>query len=518
MIKRFTLCLFIAVAVWSCKTTKETEPAPEPVPEKADTVMLTSVVIEAKKNPDLLTADVKATIKNDEITALIPSIKNTKKLVVTFTTKTSGTVVKANDTLLVSGTTKTDFTKPVTYVLTTPKGLTRNYTFKVKNFTGIPIFYLTTSAPVDSKDVYVNGTLVINTNGEFEQEKLTIPLQIKGRGNSTWMHPKKPYRLKFTDKAAVLGIGAAKNWVLLANYSDKTLMRTSLAFNLGRKLGVGFTPDSRFVEVVMNGEYAGSYLLTEQVEVHENRVNIPELKKGDVSEDKITGGYLLEWDQRLDETFWFRTAHDIPFTLKSPSELPEPQFNYIKNYVQQTEDAIFADNFADVNEGYAKYIDVNSFVNYFIVQELMKNQDARDFSSIYFYKDRGGKLTLGPLWDFDLALGNVDYSDARYPTGWWVKDGPWFARLFEDAVFRKRIKDRWNQVKGTEIKAIYADIAANSNYINLSQQQNFKRWPILNEYVWPNPVILGTYNNEVNQIKTWLDSRIAWLDSEINKW
>ncbi|MCC8407557.1 CotH kinase family protein [Mucilaginibacter sp. UR6-1] len=516
MIKRFTICLLIAVAAWSCKSTKETDPVPEP--EKADTVMLTSVTIEAKNNPDLLTADVKATIKDNDITALIPSIKNSKKLVVTFTTKTAGTVVKANDTLLVSGTTKIDFTKPVTYALTTPKGLTRNYNFKVKNFTGIPVFYLTTSAPVNSKDNYVTGTLVINTNGEFEQEKLTIPLQIKGRGNSTWGHPKKPYRLKFNDKTAVLGIGAAKNWVLLANYSDKTLMRTSIAFSLGKKLGVGFTPDSRFIEVVLNGEYIGSYLLTEQVEVHENRVNVPELKKGDVAADKITGGYLLEWDQRLDEEYWFRTSHNIPFTIKSPEDIPDAQFNYISGYVQQTEDAIFADNFADPNEGYAKYIDVNSFVNYYIIQEIMKNQDAKDFSSIFFYKDRGGKLTLGPLWDFDLAIGNVDYSDATQATGWWIKDGPWYSRLFEDAVFRKKVKDRWNQIKGNEIKGIYTDIDSNYKYINLSQQQNFKRWPILNEYVWPNPLILGTYDNEVSQIKSWLTKRITWLDIEINRW
>ncbi len=516
-IKNVMLGLWMAVAVWSCKSTKPTDPTPDP--DKTDTTGLISVVIEARNNSDKITSDVKCDVEGNTITALVPSMQNDRKFVVSYTYKTAGGLtVKANDTTVINGVTKTDFTKPVTYTVTNPSGFTKTYKFVVRNFTGIPIFYLTTDGPVVSKDDYVKGTLTINTNQDFEQEKLTIPLQIKGRGNSTWSHPKKPYRLKFTDKAAVLGLPAAKNWVLLANYSDKTLMRTSVAFDLGRKLGIPFTPHGRFVEVVMNGEYLGNYLLTEHVEVHENRVNIPELKKGDTSPDKITGGYLLEWDQRLDEDHWFRTTHDIPFTLKSPDDIPDEQLNYIQNYIQQTEDAIFADNFNDPQNGYAKYIDVESFINFYLVQELTKNQDAKDFSSIFFFKDRNAKLAMGPIWDFDLAIGNVDYSDATNPTGWWIADGPWMGRLLQDPAFRTKVKNRWNQIKGKEIKQINSVIDSNKRYINLSQQRNFTRWPILNEYVWPNPVVLGTYDKEVDRVKTWLAQREAWLDTEFNKW
>ncbi|RVU02731.1 hypothetical protein EOD41_01975 [Mucilaginibacter limnophilus] len=516
LLRRTLLCFLLAATVWSCK--KESKIVDPPITEDpTDSAALTSVVIEAKNNAGKVSANVTATIVGNEISAVVPILSNNKKFAITFTTLAEGTIVKGNDTTLTSGSTVTDFSKPVTYTLTTPKGATRTYKFKIKNFTGVPIFYLTTSGPVVSKDNYVTGTLVINPNADFEQTKNNISLQIKGRGNSTWTMPKKPYRLKFDSKASVLGLPEAKNWVLLANYSDKTLLRTSIAFDLGAKLGGDFTPKGRHVEVVMNGEYLGSYLLTSQVEVHENRINIKELDEDDNSADKITGGYLLEWDERLDEAVWFRTEiANAPFTIKSPEDITDAQLAYIKGYIQDTENTLFSDNFKDPVNGYVKYINVDSFINWYIVQELMKNQDAMSFSSIYFYKDRGGKLSMGPLWDFDLAAGNVDYSDAVNPTGWWIRSGPWFGRLFQDPVFRTKVKTRWNAIKGKELAGINASIDSTVNYINLSQQQNFVKWPILNQKVWPNPVVMGTYPKEVDRVKTWLAQRAAWLDGQFN--
>ncbi|RYE28417.1 MAG: hypothetical protein EOP48_33510, partial [Sphingobacteriales bacterium] len=254
-----------------------------------------------------------------------------------------------------------------------------------------------------------------------------------------------------------------------------------------------------------------------QVEVHENRVNIPELKKSNTSSEEITGGYLLEQDMRLDEDNWFYTGKRLPITVKSPEDITEAQLTYIKNYMQATEDAIFSTDFADPEKGYNKYINIESFINWFIVQEIMKNEDAKEKTSIVYYKNRGGKLGLGPLWDFDLAAGNVDYSDSRYPTGWWIKDGPWFSRLFQDPNFRAKVKARWNGIKNKEIKEIASSIDKNAAHINLSQQKNFEKWNILNTYVWPNQFVLGTYPKEVAQLKNWLSVRIAWLDSEINK-
>ena len=512
--------IYLLLFVGICGCQKDAVIAPEqevPNPIEIDSVSLVSVVFEAKNNPGKITQDVNCSITKDAIMALIPKFDNNKKFVATFVTKNAK--IKANDTILVSGITMTDFSKPVIYKLISEKGTTRTYQFTLKNFTGIPILYLNTEnkVSIDSKDSYLDGNLIINTNTLYEQTKTAIPLQVKGRGNSTWTMPKKPYRLKFVDKTAVLGMPSAKNWVLLANYSDKTLLRTITAFELGSKIGADFTPQGRFVELVLNGEYNGAYFLTSQVEVHENRVNIPELKKSNTSESEITGGYLLEQDMRLDEDNWFYTKAKLPITIKSPGDITPIQLSYIKNYMQETEDAIFSADFADPDKGYNKYINTESFIHWFIVQEIMKNEDAKEKTSIIYYKNRNGKLGLGPLWDFDLAAGNVDYSVSRYPTGWWIKDGPWFRRLFEDPAFRTKVKNRWNQLKGKELKEITSSIDKNAAYINLSQQKNFEKWDILNKYVWPNQFVLGTYPKEVSQLKNWLQVRIDWLDTEINK-
>lgn len=380
---------------------------------------------------------------------------------------------------------------------------------------GLPIFKITTSGPVVSKDNYVTGSLNINTNGLFEQETNDITLQIKGRGNSTWDMPKKPYRLKFGAKAKVLGLGAAKNWVLLANYSDKTLMRNYLADNLSQSLNGDFAPHGIFVEVVMNGEYQGTYMLTEQVEVNANRVNITEMKAGDNSGSALTGGYLLELDQRREDPYRFETNGGIPFTIKSP-DVPGPaQMDYIKGYVQDTENAIFGVNFADPTNGYARYINSDSFINWFLVNELFKNQDAANFSSMFYYKDRDGKLGMGPTWDFDLGAGNVNYSDATNPTGWWVKNGPWFNRLFQDPAFLTKVRTRWQFLKANGIPQMYKSIDDTQAYLTLPAKENFTKWNILNTYVWPNPAIYGTYPNEVAQLKKWLTQRVAWMDSNL---
>ncbi|RYD91021.1 MAG: hypothetical protein EOP54_23120, partial [Sphingobacteriales bacterium] len=507
----YLLYFVLFIAIYSCK--KENKPIVDPPIITPDSAAFTSVVLEAKNNAGKLTADITCNITGNEITAVIPSMQNDRKLVVTFATINAGTVVKVNDTLQVSGTTLTDFNKPVTYAVTTPKGVTQNYTFKIKNFTGIPIFYLTTSGPVVSKDDYVTGTLVINTNNEYEQEKLTIPLQIKGRGNATWVLPKKPYRLKFDTKAAMLGLPAAKNWVLLANYNDKSLLRTSAAFKLGQMVGADFTNHGRAVEVVMNGEYLGSYLLTEQVEVNDDRVDIPEIDADDVSGEKLTGGYLLEFDYRLDEEFWFKTAGGAPFTIKSPEDIEPQQLAYITNYIQDFENSVISPDFADPVNGYAKYINTDSFIKWCVVEELMRNTDARNFSSIFYYKDRNGKLGMCSVWDFDNSGGNLKYDCADVSAGWWISKGPYFQRMFKDPAFKAKFAQEWNELKA-KLPELYTYIDDAAQYLNLSQQENFKRWNILNEDICATTP-LGTYNKEVEYLKAWLVKRASWIDANL---
>lgn len=314
----------------------------------------------------------------------------------------------------------------------------------------------------------------------------------------------------------MLGMHEARNWVLLANYADKSLLRTAIVFDLGKAIKADFTPEYRHVEVFLNNNYQGTYTLTEQIQVHEDRVEIEELKPSDTGLDKITGGYLLELDKRRDEDFIVETAlRRLPFAVKSPDDITQEQYNYIQNYLTATENALYADNFADPVEGYAKYINVESFINWFLVQELVKNQDARDYSSIFYYKDRHGKLGMGPLWDFDLSVGNVDYSVAVNPLGWWIRHGPWFARLFRDPVFVEKVRKRWDEIRHNEIEDMLKNIDVQAKKLQYAQKQNFNTWKILDRKVWPNPEIYYTHEGEVNQVRNWLKTRIDWLDENL---
>ena len=505
MRRAFTyLCLILFIA--SCK-----KDAPKITPP--DTTPDFNIFVEVKSNAGKINTDVLLIKDADTFKGGTGEPETDMNLVAGFVTK-SGAVVKVGDVVQTSGVTSNDFSKPVVYSVTTG-GTVKTYTVTIVNFTGLPVFNITTASPVVSKDDYVNGTLNINTMGLYDQDVKTIEMQIKGRGNSTWGMPKKPYRLKFTNKNKLLGLASAKNWVLLANYSDKTLMRNSLAFGLAQSLNSDHAPHGIFVEVFMNGEYLGNYTLTEQVEINAARVNIPELKAADVSATAVTGGYLIELDQRNGEIVHFNTTKGLPMNLRSPEAPNTDQLNYIQNYLQQTEDAIFSTNFADPATGYAKYINSDSFISWFLVNEVFKNQDAANFSSMFYYKDRGGKLGMGPAWDFDLGAGNVDYSDATKPEGWWVHDGVWIGRLMQDPAFAAKVKAKWDVLKTTGLPEMLAAMDKNAAYLDESQKRNFAKWNILNIYVWPNPVVLGSYKAEVAYVKNWFQKRITWMDANI---
>lgn len=509
--KKIIYFLLIAVApIVSCKKDRDS------VEITPDFLKSLDLRFEAKYNPGL-DEDVVCDFDGNVISAVIPQLDPDKSgLVLSFNSKLVS--VEVNKTDQVSGTSKNDFSNPVNYRLRFSNGDHDDYIFKVKEFTGLPIFHLSTeaNAPIVSKSTYVNGNLTINANHEYEQAVTHYPMEIRGRGNSTWGMPKKPYRIRLKEKGNILGVHEARNWVLLANYSDKSLLRTAVVFDLGRAIHADFTPEYRHVEVFLNNRYIGTYMLTEQVQVNDDRVEIDELKPSDTGLDKITGGYLLELDKRRDEDFIVETSlRKLPFAVKSPDDITPEQYNYIEAYLNKTEEAIYAENFDDPVEGYAKYINVESFINWFLVQELVKNQDAKDYSSIYYYKPRNEKLGMGPLWDFDLSAGNVNYSIAQNPLGWWVRHGPWFIRLFRDPVFVDKVRKRWDEIRHNEIEDMLKNIDVQAHNLRYAQRQNFNEWKILDQQVWPNPAIYYTHEGEVNQIKDWLNKRIAWLDANL---
>lgn len=477
--------------------------------------LLTSLKFEAVKNPKLK-ADVMADIQDGKISVALPLGVSRDSLIATFTTSDAVSSIKLNGAAEISGLTMANYAAANTLTLYDNNHSSRQYSFSVCVFTGLPIVYLTTAdnLPVNSKDDYVSGHIRIDSNYTTFASLPLSDMQIKLRGNSTAFLPKHPYKIKLAAKASVLGMPADKEWVLLANYNDKSLLRNFIAFEASKAFEMAYTPRSQFVEVFLNGTYIGNYQLTEQVKIATGRINIKEMAETDLSEPKLSGGYFLEIDSRLDEENYFITSRDVPITLKSPDFGVAAQNGYIKNYVQDMENALFSDAFTSPATGYAKYMNPETAIRWFWVNELMKNIDAKFNSSIYLYKDRGGILNFGPVWDFDVAGGNNFQAGTDKPEGWYVKDGLWFAQLFKDPAFADKAIALW-KTEREKMNGLLLTVDNEATLLKYSQSQNFKTWDLLNSYVWPNAAVLGSYNGEITYFKSWLQKRMAWIDANL---
>ena len=405
------------------------------------------------------------------------------------------------------------FENPIEITVDTSKNIKAEF-FNPNEFTGLPILYVNTSGvAIDSKEDYVEGvsSIVGGTNYPSFQD---LEMKIKGRGNSTWWQGgiwgKKPYQIKFGDKTEVLNMPKDKKWVLLAELSDKSLIRNKIAREIANISRFDYVPQAEYSEVFINEQHVGTYLIGQKVEESKNRVNI-----GDT-------GYLIEIDTdangriETDDVYfrssqWSSRYEDGVFNIKEPSlDYDSEEFNLIKDHVNDFEEALFGNNFKDPDLGYRSFIDLPSFIDWFLVNEISKNQDARSYSSIYFNYIPGEKIKMGPVWDFDLAFGNVDYSNAENPEGFWIKENLWFKRMFEDPYFSDLVNTRFNYYENN-LSSILSKVDEFENYLSKSQKKNFEIWDILSKDVWPIPVKYDTHREYVEYLKNWIDTRMLWL-------
>ena len=408
--------------------------------------------------------------------------------------------------------------------VTVDKPITIKAVFKHYPASGLPIVKIKTNqvvGPAMDKDSYVEGSLEIIGEGDFEGLEETT-MKIKGRGNSTWwictdasagaVVGKCPYQVKFGDKTSILGMPEDKKWVLLAEKSDKSMIRNKIARYMGELSDLEYTPNAEYVELFINEDYQGTYLIGQKVEESENRVNI-----GDE-------GYLIEIDtdanNRIDPddiifkpTIWSSIHTDGVFNIKDPDiDYGSDEFYFIENYINDFESVLYSNNFNDPDSGYESYIDVDSLIDWFLINEIAKSVDARWYSSIYFSYLPGEKIKMGPIWDFDLSYGNLNYSDAQYTSDFYIKQNNWIDRLFLDEVFVEKVKIRYSYYY-SKLGDIKNKIDEFAKYIDKSQKANFERWDILGVYVWPNPVYDLTYEQEVNRLENWIEERMNWLNS-----
>jgi len=335
-------------------------------------------------------------------------------------------------------------------------------------------------------------------------------------------------------------MGESKKWVLIANYSDKTLLRNYYVSKIGNSLFLNqkWNPSFMFVDFVLNNEYMGTYIIGEQIKIDENRVNIQKVSDVfdsncepiDVNMDGFVdindGGFIFEINtNRMDEAFNYRTTLcGIGMSLKDPDvddflgheDVVE---DYMSTIIQNTENILYSDSWLDEITGYRNYIDVPSFIDWWFVNEFTKNNDACWFSSVYiYYNPITQKIYMGPNWDFDISCGNINYNGCDNYNYYWIKNSGWHARLFSDPEFINDVKQRWLEIKDS-LYASIDEIQEYANYLEKSAKLNFIRWPILGNYVWPNSAgyeIRTTYQSEIDYMIDWLKNRYTWMDAAID--
>ncbi len=425
------------------------------------------------------------------------------------------------------------------------------------NTNGTPILDGTTDVPGTITITSADGSTSYLPNSSDTDNTADFHLH----GNSTAAMPKKPYHVKLNtslDLLHVMGLSCpyitngkslptcdkSKSFDLLANYDDKTFLRDWAASALANAIPIGngylsspanspspsgtatlmpWASHSLFVELYLNGVYEGNYQLIEEVKVDSHRINISELAETDITDD-ISGGYLLEIDTRADEAFTFKTPQGLPIGLIDPDFTPDPevpqQTSYISSYVDTAENALFASNFTDPALGWRAYFDEASAVNWYIVNDVMGNVDGGDFfSSDYLYKDKDNPLLyMGPIWDFDISSGNVNYHAISNPTIPWVQtQALWYKQWFKDPGFAADAATQWNALKENGVFSNWiTSIQQQAATLEQSQANNFGRWPMQGIKVWPNPQAAGSYDNEVAYLANWLNLRIAYLDAQFN--
>ena len=364
------------------------------------------------------------------------------------------------------------------------------------------------------------------------------------RGKSSEGFAKKQYHFETLDEnntdkdVSILGFPAESDWVLSAPYSDKSLMRNFLTYKWSNDMGQ-YAVRTRYFELFLNtngqgvsmDDYVGVYILMEKIKLGKNRVNITKLDPSDNTEPNISGGYIVKKDKEDPGNLKFTTSKGLSLIHLEPdrTEITQEQMNWIKGYINEFEAVLYGPDFTDPIDGYAKYIDVDSFIDTHILVELTKNIDGFRLST-YMFKDRGGKLNMGPAWDYNLSLGNADYLDGWIPTGWYYDlisagDYPWWRRLFQDPEFQSRYADRWFVLRQSLLSTnrLLQDIDDTVELLGDAQVRNFDRWRILGFHVWPNPdemdpaykAAFTTYDGEIGWMKNWLEERLTWMDAQI---
>lgn len=410
----------------------------------------------------------------------------------------------------------------------------------------LPIVLLTTDNITVPNEPKIRGKIKVFDKGAGAFNHLTdIPsfsgyIGIEVRGASSQTFPKKNFGFETRDslganlEVPLLGLPKEEDWILYAPYTDKSFLRDALTYELGREEGQ-YAPRTKFVELFLNGDYHGVYCLEEKIKRNKNRVNISKLSPADTLGEKRSGGYILKVDRDEGDGSFFVShylgtdqVNEVRIVYEDPAgpDLHPLQKEYISGFFNDFEAALYGDNFTDAHIGYRKYIDVPSLVDFFLISEFGHNADAYRLST-FMYKDRDSKdslLHFGPLWDFNLAYGNVNYCNSQNLEGWAYNDSGacgntplWWPRLLQDTFFQNAVQCRFQELRRQVLSTDHILHYIDSTALKFAsvQSRNYERWPILGIYIWPNNFIGQTYQEEIGYLEEWISGRLAWMDENL---
>jgi hypothetical protein len=386
-----------------------------------------------------------------------------------------------------------------------------------------------------------------NQNSTLDTPYLVVDKGIEYRGRSSLRFPKKSMAIEIRNtmgidsSLAIFEMPRASDWVLHNPYSDKSLIRNALVYDLAGDI-MDYAPRTRFVELEVNGDYYGVGLFTERIQALPGRVPMKKVGKDAKDGNAVTGGYVLKFDKgNRSERVWTSTfpssqdddeyvsvlAHDPP-----KRELNSEQQDYLEDYLEDFDQLMFSPEYNDPLRGYERYIDVGSLIDYTIFSELTRNVDAYRIST-YFYKANnvdGGRLHFGPVWDYNIALGNANYCEGYDHRGWawdfnYVCDDDdnfvhfWWEKWARDSSFQEKFRSRWKELRTGMLSdaSVLSRIDSLVNVIGPAADRNFQRWPVLGRYVWPNDFIGETYEDEIDHLRSWLLRRMSWMDEAIRE-
>jgi hypothetical protein len=466
---------------------------------------LTSFRFRAIDNPSLF-QDIVFTKQNDN--SFSAAVVNEVSLSAIKASFDYDGAAEMNGIVMVSGQTKATFADE--FII---KFDGKQVVFRISRYNAIPTIHINTEngQPITSKTEYVRCFIRINAKNMFEDFSTgeNNPAEIRGRGNSTWKYyNKKPYRIKLPVKTPLLGMGAAKSWVLLANYRDPTNFMNAVAFDMARYMEMPYTNSNRFVDVYLNNNYVGMYQLTEQIQQGENRVNIDEATGVLLNLDLDDGPY---YSPGTGDNF-NSMVYNLPVAIKYPEDNITPtQLEAIKTDFAELEQLV---KNRDMN-GLAERLDINSMIDFLIIQELTRNVELVSPRSMYLYKDADNIYHFGPVWDFDGGFA-FDWASMTNGHGFFGsqsslmgKTNPsvhpntaynyipgFFVNLFGNAQFVSAYKTRWNELKPGLLNHCFAQLDDYVLHCDSAMANNAKRWPIGKDY-----------HAEIDKLKNWLTER-----------